>query len=111
MVLASLQDGGTSGSLRGFGDVVEVSQALRANMVAEGRATNACYLDALRLLTPLQQVQVSSPVRRLATARTRCSEFDFAHLGLKSSVFQVGPYCGSDAVGQWPALNASDPAL
>lgn len=83
MVLALLQDGGISGSLRGFHDVVEVSQALRANMVAEGRATNACYLDALRLLTPLQQVQVSSPIRRLARARTRCSEFRLRSPGIE----------------------------
>lgn len=40
-----------------YGDVVAVSQALRENMVAEGRSTNACFLSILSILSPLQLVR------------------------------------------------------
>jgi hypothetical protein len=37
--------------------VVAVSQALRENMVAEGKCTNACFLNILSLLSTLQLVR------------------------------------------------------
>ena len=44
-----------------FGDVVETSAALRANMVAEGCAATNLFLDVLSHLSPLQQARLSLP--------------------------------------------------
>lgn len=43
-----------------YNDVVAVSQSLHENMVAEGRATNACFLGILDQLTPVQLVGLAA---------------------------------------------------
>jgi hypothetical protein len=52
-----LQDDAFNSGPGSYGDVVAVSSALRENMVAEGKATNACFLSILSILSPLQLVR------------------------------------------------------
>lgn len=53
-----VQDDSFSSGSGSYGDVVAVSQALRENMVAEGKCTNACFLNILSVLSPLQMVRL-----------------------------------------------------
>ena len=50
---------GGGGGASAFGDAVDTSAALRANMVAEGCAANDLFLDVLSHLQPIQMVCIS----------------------------------------------------
>jgi hypothetical protein len=69
-----VQDDAFNSGPGSYGDVVAVSSALRENMVAEGKATNACFLSILSILSPLQLV------RRLLTASLPGQVPGVAHL-------------------------------
>lgn len=51
---------GGGGAASAFGDAVDTSAALRANMVAEGCAANDLFLDVLSHLQPIQMVCIFS---------------------------------------------------